>query len=62
LVPDPRRKGIDSDYNLHLSKESNRKTDKADGFADDNSTATTATLGSLNAQKDFCLEFASSAV
>jgi hypothetical protein len=59
LVPDPRRKGIDSDYNLHLSKESNRETDKADGFADDNSTATTATLGSLNAQKDFCLEFAS---
>jgi hypothetical protein len=54
LVPDPRRKRIDSDYNLHLSKESNRP--------DDNSTATTATLGSLNAQKDFCLEFASSAV
>jgi hypothetical protein len=51
LVPDPRRKRIDSDYNLHLSKESNRP--------DDNSTATTATLGSLNAQKDFCLEFAS---
>jgi hypothetical protein len=59
LVPDPRRKGIDSDYNLHLSKESNRETDKADGFADDNPTATTATLGSLIALKDFCLEFAS---
>jgi hypothetical protein len=27
LVPDPRRKGIDIDYNVHLSQESNRETD-----------------------------------
>jgi hypothetical protein len=59
LVPDPRRKGIDSDYNLHLPQESNREMDKADGFADDNSTATTATLGSLNALKEFCSDLAS---
>ncbi len=36
LVPDPQRKGLDVDYNNHLSQESNRETDKADGFADDN--------------------------
>jgi hypothetical protein len=40
LEPDPRRKGIDSAYNDHLSQESNRETDKADGFADDNSSTT----------------------
>ncbi len=58
LVPDPRRKGIDADYNIHLSQESNRETDKADGFADDNSTATAATLGSLNTLKETCTVFA----
>ena len=48
LVPDPRRRGVDSSYNTHLSQESNRETDKADGFADDNSTATLANFESLN--------------
>jgi len=46
------------DYNVHLSQESNRETDKADGFADDNSTATEASLGSLQALKEICSEFA----
>jgi hypothetical protein len=57
LVPDPRRKGIHTDYNTHFSQESNRETDKADGFADDNSTATTAELGSLRALRDICHDF-----
>jgi hypothetical protein len=59
LVPDPRRKGIDNEYNVHFSQESHRETDKADGFADDNSTATEANLGSLQALKDICTEFSS---
>jgi hypothetical protein len=59
LVPDPRRKGIDIDYNVHFSQESHRETDKADGFADDNSTATEANIGSLQALKDICSEFSS---
>ncbi len=59
LVPDPKRKGIDFDYNVHLSQESNRETDKADGFADDNSTATEASLGSLQTLKEICSDFAS---
>jgi hypothetical protein len=57
FIPDPRRKGIDLDYNVHLSQESNCETDKADGFADDNSTATEATLGSLRTLKEICMEF-----
>jgi hypothetical protein len=57
LVPDPRRKGVDANYNDHLSQESNRETDKADGFADDNSSATLANLESLNALKEICSEF-----
>jgi hypothetical protein len=57
LVPDPRRKGIDIDYNTHLSQESNRETDKADGFADDNSSATMAESGSLRALRDICNDF-----
>jgi len=57
LIPDPRRKGVDSKYNVHLSQESNRETDKADGFADDNSTATETTLGSLRTLKEICTEF-----
>jgi hypothetical protein len=48
LVPDPRRRGIDTDYNTHFSQESNQETDKADGFADDNSNATLAEYGSLH--------------
>jgi hypothetical protein len=58
LVPDPKRKGLDADYNTHLAQESNRETDKADGFADDNSTATLAELVSLQRLKDICTEFA----
>jgi hypothetical protein len=58
LVPDPRRKGLDVDYNEHLSQESNRETDKADGFADDNSNAVKAEFESLNRLKTLCHEFA----
>jgi hypothetical protein len=57
LVPDPKRKGIDADYNSHLSQESNRETDKADGFADDNSNATLAEYESLSRLKKLCLDF-----
>jgi hypothetical protein len=58
LVPDPRRRGVDSSYNTHLSQESNRETDKADGFADDNSTATLANFESLNELKKISTDFA----
>jgi hypothetical protein len=47
LVPDPRRRGVDFDYNIHFAQESNRETDKANSFADDNSTATLCTQESL---------------
>jgi hypothetical protein len=57
LVPDPRRKGLDVDYNNHLSQESNRETDKADGFADDNSTATLANYDSLRYLAEICTNF-----
>jgi hypothetical protein len=57
LVPDPRRRGIDADYNIHLSQESNRETDKCDGFADDNSSATLAEYDSLCRLKDLCRDF-----
>ncbi len=57
LVPDPKRKGIDADYNSHLSQESNRETDKADGFADDNSNATLAEYESLSRLKELYLDF-----
>jgi hypothetical protein len=57
LVPDPRRKGIDMDYNAHLSQESHRETDKADGFADDNSNATLAEFESLSRLKTLCHDF-----
>ncbi len=57
LVPDPRRRGLDADYNEHLSQESNRETDKADGFADDNSNATLANFESLNRLKTLCHDF-----
>jgi hypothetical protein len=58
LVPDPRRKGVDVNYNTHLAMESNRETDKADGFADDNSTATLANLQSLETLKNIISDFA----
>jgi hypothetical protein len=58
LEPDPRRRGIDSDYNTHLAEESNRETDKADGFADDNSTATLSNFDCLNALREIIAEFA----
>ncbi len=57
LVPDPKRRGIDADYNTHLSQESNRETDKCDGFADDNSSATLAEYDSLCRLKDLCCDF-----
>jgi hypothetical protein len=57
LVPDPRRKGLDADYNVHLCQESNRETDKADGFADDNSNAIKAEFESLNRLKTLCHDF-----
>jgi hypothetical protein len=47
LVPDPRRRGVDAHYNTHLPQESHRETDKADGFADDNSMAMLANFESL---------------
>ena len=48
---------MDAKYHDHLSQESNRETDKADGFADDNSSATLANLESLSALKESCSEF-----
>jgi hypothetical protein len=58
LVPDPKLKGKDLMYNTHFEIESGRCTDKADSFADDNSTATTATLESLGNLKTSVEEFA----
>jgi hypothetical protein len=58
LVPDPKLKGRDALYNTHLAVESDRSTDKADSFADDNSTATTADAISLGNLKNFVEEFA----
>ncbi len=43
----PKLKGRDLMYNSHFLAESNRCTDKADSFADDNSTATLADAASL---------------
>jgi hypothetical protein len=48
LVLDPKLKGKDLLYNIHLAAESGRCTDKVDSFADDNSTATLATQESLS--------------
>jgi exonuclease III len=59
LIPDPRRRGVDAEYNTHLAQESNRETDKADSFADDNSTATLAEFASLNKLKQITVEFSS---
>ncbi|MFO0005557.1 MAG: hypothetical protein ACK559_30955, partial [bacterium] len=53
----PRRNGIDADYNEHLSQESNRETDKADSFADDNSSTTLANFRSLNRLNEVVVEF-----
>jgi hypothetical protein len=58
LVPDPKLKGRDASYNTHLAVESDRSTDKADSFADDNSTATLANAASLGNLKNFVEEFA----
>ncbi len=58
LVPDPKLKGRDASYNLHLAAESDRSTDKADSFADDNSTVTLANAASLGNLKNFVEEFA----
>ncbi len=58
LVPDPKLKGKDLMYNTHFEIESGRCKDKADSFADDNSTATVATVESLGNLKNFVEEFA----
>jgi hypothetical protein len=58
LVPDPRANGKDLMYNTHFSVESSRCTDKADSFADDNSTATLATRESLGNLKKCVEDFA----
>jgi hypothetical protein len=57
LIPDPKLKGKDLMYNSHLAVESSRSTDKADSFADDNSTATLATQESLYNLKNFVDQF-----
>jgi hypothetical protein len=48
FVPDPKLNDKDLMYNTHFAVESSRCTDKADSFADDNSTATLATQESLS--------------
>jgi hypothetical protein len=58
LNPDPKLKGRDLMYNSHFLAESNRSTDKADSFADDNSTATLADAASLGNLKKFVEDFA----
>jgi hypothetical protein len=57
MVSDPRRKGVDALYNTHLSQEFHWETDKADGFADDNSTATLANFECLEALKKISFDF-----
>jgi hypothetical protein len=57
LVPDPRRGGVDTDYTVHLSQESCRETDKADSFADDNSSTTLANFGSLQKLNSVVTDF-----
>jgi hypothetical protein len=48
---------VDADYNLHLCQESNRETDKANSFADDNSTGTVATIEALGALAEIVTNF-----
>jgi hypothetical protein len=57
LVADPKLKGMDANYNIHFSQESNRETSKANSFADDNSTATLAEYQSLRRLLNICEEF-----
>jgi len=57
LIPDPKLKGMDADYNIHLRQESTRETNKADSFADDNSTATLANYICLQKLKENCERF-----
>jgi len=57
LVPDPRRRGVDADYSMHLRCESNRETNKVNSFADDKTTATVAELASLERLKKNSLRF-----
>jgi len=58
LIPDPRRKGVDEDYNIHLSQESNRETDKLNAFADDNTACTLSKVGCIGKIKSVCDSFA----
>jgi hypothetical protein len=57
LVPDPKRGGIDADYNEHFSQESTRETDKADSFAADNSSTTLANFRSLSRLNEVVVDF-----
>jgi len=57
LVPDPKRGGVDADYNDHFSQESTRETDKADSFADDNSSTTLANFRSLSRLNEVVFNF-----
>ena len=57
LVPDPRRAGLDASYNQHFGQESNRETDKANSFADDNTTGTKADFESLSALAEIVANF-----
>ena len=49
---------MDAAYNIHLCQESNRETDKANSFTDDNSTGTLANAESLGALQNIVSDFA----
>jgi hypothetical protein len=56
--PPRKLKAIETNYEEHLSKEMDRKTDKANAFADDTTVATLATLQSLSRLKIILSDFA----
>jgi hypothetical protein len=56
--PPRKLKAIENNYDEHLSKEMDRKTDKANAFADDTTVATLATLQSLTKLKIVLSDFA----
>jgi hypothetical protein len=58
LTPDPRKKGVDRDYNLHLAQESNRETNKQNAFADDNTACTLSRVSCVEKIRDVCSNFA----
>jgi hypothetical protein len=51
-------KPIEKEYESHLSKENNRKTDKTNAFADDTTVATLAEFNSLKNLKQILEDFA----